>query len=608
MTMENNEKNIERKLRNAKLQAEQVIENLNTSKNKYIAYKESRPIWTLKQMIETSTLLYEEKTAFMQKFRKDEGYTEITYRQAMDDINGLGTALMKHGQTGKRIGVIGENCYQWAVSYLAAVCGTGVVVPLDKELAARDLKQLIMEAEVTTILFTEKFEKMFRSMEESGETNLELLVNMNAEASAEGVLSWNGLVKEGRQMVKEGERCFLDAQIDPDAMSILLFTSGTTGIAKGVMLCHRNICDNLMVAPTLVKVHPEDIFFSVLPIHHTYECTCGFLMPLYKGASIAYCEGLKYIVKNLQEVKPTIFLGVPLIVETLYKSIIKNIRKGGKEGLVEKVMKVNRLTSRVGLDLNRKLLKDIYKVFGGRMRIIISGGAAIDPDILTFFNDLGFIAIQGYGLTECAPMAALNPGSHRFMRNASVGHLLPGMEVKIADADENGIGEICLKGRNIMMAYYNMPEASAEVLKDGWFHTGDLGYVDSENFIYITGRKKNVIITANGKNVFPEELEYLLGKIPYAAESLVWAGTEEGSSNNDVISATIIPDKEEVALVLGEEKAADSAEVEKLLWAEVDKINKTLPLFKLIQKINLREEDFEKTTAKKIKRFVESNK
>ncbi|MBR4411706.1 MAG: AMP-binding protein [Firmicutes bacterium] len=606
--MENNEKNIDLKLRNAKLQAEQVIENLNTSKNKYIAYKESRPIWTLKQMMETSTLLYGEKTAFMQKFRKDEGYTEISYNQAMDDINGLGTALMKRGQTGKRIGVIGENCYQWAVSYLAAVCGTGVVVPLDKELAARDLKQLIIEAEVTTILFTEKFEKMFRNMAESGETNLELLVNMNAEASAEGVLSWNDLVEDGRRMVKEGERCFLDAQIDPDAMSILLFTSGTTGIAKGVMLCHRNICDNLMVAPTLVKVHPEDIFFSVLPIHHTYECTCGFLMPLYKGASIAYCEGLKYIVKNLQEVKPTIFLGVPLIVETLYKSIIKNIRKGGKEGLVEKVMKVNRLTSKVGLDLNRKLLKDIYKVFGGRMRIIISGGAAIDPDILTFFNDLGFIAIQGYGLTECAPMAALNPGSHKFMRNASVGHLLPGMEVKIADADENGIGEICLKGRNIMMGYYNMPEASAEVLKDGWFHTGDLGYVDSEKFIYITGRKKNVIITANGKNVFPEELEYLLGKIPYVAESLVWAGTEEGSSNNDVIAATIIPDKEEVALALGEEKAADSAEVEKLLWAEVDKINKTLPLFKRIQKIKLREEDFEKTTAKKIKRFVESNK
>lgn len=606
--MENKDMNIEQKILNAKKQAEQVIENLNTSRNKYVAYKESRPVWTLKQMMETSTLLYGEKTAFMQKFRKDEGYTEISYNQAMDDINGLGTALMKHGQTGKRIGVIGENCYQWAVSYLAAVCGTGVVVPLDKELGPRELKQLIIEAEVTTILFTEKFEKMFRNMAESGETNLELLVNMNAEASAEGVLSWTELVEEGRQMVKEGELCFLDAQIDPDAMSILLFTSGTTGIAKGVMLCHRNICDNLMVAPTLVKVQPEDIFFSVLPIHHTYECTCGFLMPLYKGASIAYCEGLKYIVKNLQEVKPTIFLGVPLIVETLYKSIIKNIRKGGKEGLVEKVMKVNRLTSRVGLDLNRKLLKDIYKVFGGRMRIIISGGAAIDPDILTFFNDLGFIAIQGYGLTECAPMAALNPGSHKFMRNASVGHLLPGMEVKIADADENGIGEICLKGRNIMMGYYNMPEASAEVLKDGWFHTGDLGYVDSENFIYITGRKKNVIITANGKNVFPEELEYLLGKIPYVAESLVWAGTEEGSSNNDVIAATIIPDKEEVALALGEEKAADHAEVEKLLWAEVDKINKSLPLFKRIQKINLREEDFEKTTAKKIKRFVESNK
>ncbi|MGN0713262.1 MAG: AMP-dependent synthetase/ligase [Anaerovoracaceae bacterium] len=594
--------------RSAMEQAEATIAALNQSKDKYVVYKESRPITDLKQMLETSTAMYADNTAFMQRFEKNQPYESITYRQAMEDINGLGTALMMHGLSGKRIAVIGENCYQWATSYLAVVCGTGIVVPLDKELGAAELKQLVIEAEVSAVLFTKKFEDTFYMMKESGDTPLEMLVNLNAETEEGGIFAWKQLVEEGKAMVKKGIRIFLDAKIDPEAMSVLLFTSGTTGIAKGVMLSHRNICEDLMSAPTLMKVYTWDIFFSVLPLHHTYECTCGFLMPLYKGAAIAYCEGLKYIVKNLQEVKPTMILAVPLILESLYKNIMKNIRKRGKEGLVKKVMTANKLTSKVGLDLNRKLLKDIYAVFGGRMRVLISGGAAIDPAILQFFNDLGFIAVQGYGLTECAPMAALNPDRHKEMRNASVGHLLPGMEVKIVDKDEDGIGEICLKGPNVMLGYYNMPEETAKVLKDGWFYTGDQGYVDEENFIYITGRKKNVIIAANGKNVFPEELEYLLSKIPYVAESMVWSKTEEGSSNDTLIAATIKPDMEEVEAALGKEKAEDSAEVEALLWKEVDQLNETLPLFKKIKKINVRREDFEKTTGKKIKRFVESNK
>ena len=390
-------------------------------------------------------------------------------------------------------------------------------------------------------------------------------------------------------------------------MSVLLFTSGTTGIAKGVMLSHRNICEDLMSAPTILNVNTWDIFFSVLPVHHTYECTCGFLMPLYKGASIAYCEGLKYIVNNLAEVQPTMILAVPLIFESLYNNIMKSVRKQGKEGLVRKVLALNKVTKKIGLDLNKLLLKDILKVFGGRMRVLISGGAAIDPAILQFFNDLGFISVQGYGLTECAPMAALNPDNHKYMRNSSVGHILPGMEVKIEDKNEDGIGEICLKGPNVMMGYYNMPEETAKVIKDGWFHTGDLGYVDDEDFIYITGRKKNVIITANGKNVFPEELEYYLGRSTMVSESMVWAQEDE-SGQDTVIVATIKPDMEEVEAAIGKEAAADAEQVEKLLWAEVDKINENLPFFKKIKKITVRREEFEKTTGKKIKRFVESNK
>lgn len=589
--------------------AEAVIEALNTSKDPYVVYKTSRPITDLKHMLNTSVELYADNVAFRQRFVKDEPFREITYREALDTVNGLGTALIAHGLKGKRISVIGENCYQWATSYLAAVCGTGVVVPLDKELSAQELKQLVIEADVAAVLFTKKYEEMFKDMMASGDTKLELLVNLNGSAGdeAEGILSWEGLVEEGKKLVEGGDRSFIDAEIYADEMSVLLFTSGTTGIAKGVMLSHRNICEDLMSAPTILNVNTWDIFFSVLPVHHTYECTCGFLMPLYKGASIAYCEGLKYIVKNLAEVRPTMLLAVPLIFENLYNNIMKNVRKQGKEGLVRKVLSINKVTKKIGLDLNKLLLKDILKVFGGRMRVLISGGAAIDPAILQFFNDLGFIAVQGYGLTECAPMAALNPDQHKNMRNSSVGHLLPGMEVKIEDKNEDGIGEICVKGPNVMMGYYNMPEETAKVIRDGWFHTGDLGYVDDKDFIYITGRKKNVIITANGKNVFPEELEYYLGRSNLVSESMVWAQEDEAGQDT-VIVATIKPDMEEVEAVIGKEAASDTAQVEKLLWAEVDKINEDLPFFKKIKKVTVRREEFEKTTGKKIKRFVESNK
>ncbi len=583
--------------------AQGVVDMLNNSTDKYVVYKESRPIADLKHMLETSVQAYGDNVAFMQKFHKEEPYKSITYKEAFETVNALGTALINAGLKDKRIAVIGENCYQWATGYLAVICGTGVVVPLDKELGASELGQLIKESQASAVMFTEKYTDIFKEIKENGDSQLEILIKLNGDKQEENVLTWSGLIAEGKKLLEKGDRRFIDAEIDPDAMSELLFTSGTTGIAKGVMLSHKNICFDLMIAPTILRVHTWDIFFSVLPIHHTYEGTAGFLMPLYKGAAIAYCEGLKHIVKNLSEVRPTMFLGVPALFETLYKTIMKNIRKQGKEGLVKKVMALNKVTKKVGLDLNKKLLKDILKVFGGRMRVLISGGAAIDPAILQFFNDLGFIAVQGYGLSECAPMGALNPDQHKYMRNASVGHILPGMDVKIVDKDEDGIGEICLKGDNVMLGYYNNPEETAKVIKDGWFYTGDQGYIDDEKFIYITGRKKNVIIASNGKNVFPEELEYLLSKIPYVTESMVWGAEEKGDI---VIVAAIRPDMEEVEAVLG--KDCDEEAVKKLLWDEVDKINAELPMFKKIRKIAVRNEEFEKNTSKKIKRFVESNK
>ena len=589
------------------LWAEKVVSDLNNSTDKYVVYKTSRPNTYIRHMLRTSTELYGDNVAFRQRFEKNEPYREITYKEAFETVNALGTALTNIGLKGKRIAVIGENCYQWATSYLAVICGTGVVVPLDKELSAMELKQLVIEAEVSAVMFTKKYREIFKEMKTSGDTDIEILVDLTGDDEEEGIFKWSNLVAEGRMLLDGGDRSFVEAEIIADEMSELLFTSGTTGIAKGVMLSHKNICFDLMIAPTILNVNTWDIFFSVLPIHHTYEGTCGFLMPLYKGASIAYCEGLKYIVKNLAEVSPTMFLGVPALFETLYKTIMRNVRKQGKEGLVKKVMSVNKVTRKIGLDLNKLLLKDILKVFGGRMRVLISGGAAIDPAILQFFNDLGFIAVQGYGLSECAPMGALNPDNPKYMRNSSVGHILPGMQVKIVDKDEDGIGEICLKGDNVMLGYYKNPEETARTVRDGWFYTGDQGYVDEEDFIYITGRKKNVIIASNGKNVFPEELEYYLSLSPFIAESMVW-GAEDERSGDIVIVAAIRPETDDIREVLGDEKADDPETVKELLWKEVDKVNEQMPMFKKIKKIVVRNEEFEKNTSKKIKRFAEANK
>ena len=589
------------------LWAEKVVSDRNNSTDKYVVYKTSRPITDIRHMLRTSTELYGDNVAFRQRFEKNEPYREITYKEAFETVNALGTALTNIGLKGKRIAVIGENCYQWATSYLAVICGTGVVVPLDKELSAMELKQLVIEAEVSAVMFTKKYREIFKEMKTSGDTDIEILVDLTGDDEEEGIFKWSNLVAEGRMLLDGGDRSFVEAEIIADEMSELLFTSGTTGIAKGVMLSHKNICFDLMIAPTILNVNTWDIFFSVLPIHHTYEGTCGFLMPLYKGASIAYCEGLKYIVKNLAEVSPTMFLGVPALFETLYKTIMRNVRKQGKEGLVKKVMSVNKVTRKIGLDLNKLLLKDILKVFGGRMRVLISGGAAIDPAILQFFNDLGFIAVQGYGLSECAPMGALNPDNPKYMRNSSVGHILPGMQVKIVDKDEDGIGEICLKGDNVMLGYYKNPEETARTVRDGWFYTGDQGYVDEEDFIYITGRKKNVIIASNGKNVFPEELEYYLSLSPFIAESMVW-GAEDERSGDIVIVAAIRPETDDIREVLGDEKADDPETVKELLWKEVDKVNEQMPMFKKIKKIVVRNEEFEKNTSKKIKRFAEANK
>ncbi|NLB24499.1 MAG: long-chain fatty acid--CoA ligase [Clostridiales bacterium] len=587
--------------------AEAFAKEIRDSKDPMYRYKDSRPVMDIKHMIESSVELYGKRPAFHVKRVPLGEYEPVTYEQMLLDMNGLGTALITGGLKGKRIGVIGENSYMWAITYLAVVGGTGVVVPLDKELPEKDLKGIVKEAELSCVAFDKKFEKLFKEVKADPENELEVLIGLEAGESNEEVFSWKDFVEKGKKAVAEGNRDFIDAQINSQEMSILLFTSGTTGTSKAVMLSHENICVDLMSLPTLLVVHPEDIFFSMLPVHHTYECTAGFLMPLYKGASIAYCEGLKYIVKNLSEAKPTMFLTVPLVIENMHKKIWQNARKSGKADTLRKMMNLNRKLKKVGINISGIYNKQIMALFGGRLRMLISGGAAILPSILDDVNDWGVTALQGYGLTECAPMCALNPDKNA--KSDSLGYIPPGMEFKVYEADpETGIGELCVKGGNVMLGYYNNPEATAQVIRDGWFNTGDLGYVDKEGYIYLTGRKKNVIITANGKNIYPEELEFMLSEIPLISESMVWGFNEQGHDTS--IVATVRVDEEELSELTGGKTLSDitDKEILEMLWKEVDVRNEELPVWKKVKKLIIKRDEFDKTTGKKIKRYVEGNK
>lgn len=568
-----------------------------------VEYLTNRPVIDLKQMLESSVSLYGDRTAYYTKFEKGP-YQEIKYSQLLEDVNGLGTQFIAMGLKDKRIAVIGETTYMWSIAYLAAVNGTGVVVPLDKELPYDDLKNLIKESEAFAVLFDRKREDIFVRMLEEGDTGLEYIISQDRKTGDGAIISQWELVDAGKKLVENGDRSFLDAQIDNEEMSIIIFTSGTTGMAKGIMLSHKNICADLMVSPVFVDLDETDIFFSVLPIHHTFECTCDFLMPLYKGAAIAHCEGLKYITKNLQEVKPTYFLAVPAIFDALYKAIWKGIRKKGKEKTVRTAMKVSDFLRRFGIDITDRLFAEIKSVLGGRMRMMISGGAAINPDILEDLQSFGIHAIQGYGLSEAAPMGALNPQSRP--KSHSCGMAFPGFDAKIADPGSDGVGEICLKGDNIMLGYYRNPEATAEVIRDGWFYTGDLGYIDDEGYIVITGRKKNVIIAKNGKNVFPEELEYQLSLYDEIAEAMAFE-TDSEDETDKIIAVGIYPDWNYMKETYGD-RTDDDEEVRKIIWEIVDKVNAENPAYKMIRKVNLRHSEFSKNTSKKIVRFRAENK
>ncbi len=562
-----------------------------------------RPIISIKDLLNSSVELYGDRPAYLVKKKKGEPYSPKTYAQLKKDVDALGTMLLDMGLKNEKIAIIGENCYSWIVAYYATVNGTGTVVPMDKELSKEEVYNLLRTADCKAVFYTETYEPYFKDFPIPHKILMK--VYEGAEDRTDNGdkgerLIWSSLVAEGQKLLDQGNRDFIDAEIDPEEVKILLFTSGTTDDAKAVMLCHKNIAENIMSTCKVVEIFPDDRTLSILPIHHTFECTLGQLLMNYRGATAAYCEGLKYVTKNMEEAGTTVLIGVPLIFESIYDKIWKQAEKTGKAATLKKAIAINRKCKSVGIDLSRILFKKVHQTFGGKIRLFITGAAAINPNVLRGFEDLGIRVLQGYGLTECSPLVTGNPFyENTYKKAGSAGKVIMNGELKIVDPDEDGIGEIVYRGPNVMLGYYNMPEKTAEVLKDGWFYTGDLGFLDKEGWLYITGRKKNVIVTKTGKNIYPEEVEHYLNSSRYIQESLVFGSLDNGEEDT-LVSAQIRPDYDVIEEEFG--GGLDDNKIYDILKEEIRKLNIKMPIYKRVKNIILRKDEFIKTTTKKIKR------
>ncbi len=584
-------------------------ENLSQvhEKKKDIKY-ETKNYKTIKEVFNKSTTNFKNKVFILEKFDHKEPYTEITYEKFRKDVIGLGTGLIKLlNLKDKRVVIIGENTYHWYVSYMAMLCGVGIAVPVDKELPANEIENVIKRSKANAVIYSSKKKEVIKKIKNNlPEVDYFIQMNSNDGVNEQDV-GVDYIIEQGDRIVESGDESFMNIEIDPEEFKVLIFTSGTTSNAKGVMINNKNLSENVNVVGAYVYLNEQDRFFSILPLHHTYESSIGFLLPMSVGASIAICEGLKYIVPNLQETHPTSMLAVPLLVENLYKKINANIVKSKKDKLVKSMIHVTNALKGVNVDIKRKVFKEIYDNLGGNIKRIVSAAAPIDAKVGKWVQDIGIDFLQGYGLTETAPIAALTPEFDP--RVGAAGKAVTCAELKIHNPNENGEGEVFIKSNTLMMGYYEDEEATNEVVHiiDGerWFNSGDVGYLDQDGYLYITGRSKNVIVTQNGKNIYPEEIELLLGNIEEIKECMVY-GKEEEESKELIISVKVIPDYEKIEEKY--EKDLKEEEIHKIIWEEIKKMNKKLTSYKAIKSLEIKKDEFEKTTTMKIKRFAELQK
>ncbi len=539
-------------------------------------------ITDLKDMLKKSGEKYGEKIAY--KIRQENGYKEITHNEVRKMVDGLGTKLIDMGLKDKRIAVIGENRYEWEIAYLSIVCGTGTVVPLDKSLPENELESLIERSKAEAIICSQKYVEILKK------TKLKYIISMDLEKDNDGIISQKRLISEGIQLVKSGNTSFTNAKIDNEKMSIMLFTSGTTSISKAVALSHKNICSNLMDISSILDVNSSDVFLSFLPLHHVFECTVGFLFSLYVGAETVFCDGIRHIPENLAEYKVSVMASVPAIYERLFKIIKKHLEKQGK---VEQILKDEEKYKDSSMEKKKEVFKEIHDLLGGNIKLFISGAASLEPSIEEKFRRLGFNMVQGYGLTETSPVVAI--GNKKYHKTGSIGKCVPSDEVKLLDINKDGIGELAVKGPNVMLEYYENKEATEKVLKNGWFQTGDLARIDEEGYIFICGRKKSVIVLKNGKNIFPEEMETLINKEDGVEESFIFGKPISKDPNDIKIFVKIVYNKESF-------EGKTETEIKEYFNEKIKSINKTMPHYKAIRGIIISDKPLIKTTTNKIKR------
>ena len=586
------------------------IQRKNSKQKRTTPYEDMTHYKTVKEFFLKTAEKYPDEDCILEKPDHKTPYKITTYKEFKEDVLALGTALTNILKLkDKRVIIVGETQYGWYVSYMAMLCGVGIAVPTDRELPENELENIVRRSRASAIIYSPKKEEDIKKVKENI-PDVEYFIEMKSDKPLEEKdVGLNALINLGKNILKTGDDSFEKTEIDPEEFKILFFTSGTTSNAKGVMLNNRNLAENINAVSAYVKLYPNDMLFSVLPLHHCYESTIGFLLPMATGAGIAICEGLRYIVPNLQEAHPTAILTVPLLVESLHKKINEKIVKSKKDKIVNSMIGITNALKTTGIDIKRKVFKEIYDNLGGRLRIIVSAAAPIDKKVGEWLEGIGITFLQGYGLTETAPIAALTPEYKTSV--GSAGKAIVQADIKIENPNENGEGDILIKSPTLMMGYYEDEEETKRAIdSEGYFRSGDIGYIDKDGFIFITGRSKNVIVTQNGKNIYPEEIEMLLDKVDEIKESMVYGKKPEANSRREekelIITARVIPDYDKIKELYGDNLSKE--EIYDIIWKKIKEENKKLTTYKAVKALEIKEGEFEKTSTMKIKRYKELNK
>ena len=564
-------------------------------------YENVREITDFKDLINQSVELYGDNPVFVFKkrmYKENEKveFNKMTYKEFKNEIDYFGTALNSLGIESKRVALISKNRYEWNVVYYATTTDGKIIVPLDKALPDNEIISLAERSEAEVMVFEEKYIDIMKKIKNNKSSKIQKFICLDLEEDKDGFLSYKNLLRKGKELLETGNRSYLDAKIDPEKLSVLLFTSGTTSRSKAVMLSQKNICSNVMDINKVIKFYETDSMLALLPFHHAFQALINHVL-FYIGGSMSFCDGLRYIAQNLCEYKPTVIVCVPLILESIHKKIVKTIDKEGKTKLVNRMKKITNVLDKIHINVKERIFKEIHDAIGGNVRLIVSGAAAMDSSLIKSFNEFGFKIYQGYGLTETSPVISVE--NDRNIKPGSVGKKLPSLEVKIYNPDEQGIGEILVKGPSVMIGYYQNNEATQESFVDGWFNTGDLGYIE-DDYIYITGRKKNVIVQKNGKNIFPEELELLISYIPGVKENIVYG---KPTKDNDLdVCVKIVYDEEIIKNIMG---YINENDIHKYMKEKISEINKKMPPYKHIRDIIVTNQELIKTTTAKVKRHEE---